>query len=190
MNTVNNTLGASNLSKKQRSALDYYGTNPKCVEALLERERFQNRIWEPCSGHGNISKTLKAKGFGVRSTDVFDYGEQDEIADFLAFDGEWDGDIITNPPYCLAEEMAKKAIESVRPGAKIAMFLRLQFLEGQSRYDGIFSKNPPKAVYCFPKRQVCSAKDDFTEGSAVAYCWIVWEKGYEGDPALRWLGVR
>ena len=29
--------------------------------------------------------------------------------------------------------------------------------------------------------------DDFSKGSAVAYAWIVWEKGYKGNPVVKWL---
>ena len=50
-NTLN-TLGASNLSEKERSELDYYGTNPKTLEALLDVEQFDRRVWEPGSEIG------------------------------------------------------------------------------------------------------------------------------------------
>lgn len=33
------TLGASNHTDKDRAENDYYATDPKCLEALLERER-------------------------------------------------------------------------------------------------------------------------------------------------------
>ena len=95
--------------------------------------------------------------------------------------------IVMNPPYCDAEKFVSKALSLVGDGRKVAAFLRLQFLEGQGRYDRLMKDNPPKAVYVFVKRQVCSAKDDFTEGSAVAYCWMVWEKGFKGSPEIRWI---
>lgn len=45
----------------------------------------------------------------------------------------FEGDIITNPPYKYALEFVERALESVLPGRKVAMFLKLQFLEGQKR---------------------------------------------------------
>lgn len=187
MNTVNNTLGASNLSDKERSALDYYGTDPSAVRGLLERESFSHEVWEPGAGHHNIVNELKAKGYDVKASDIFDYGFGDEMIDFLKREEPFGGDIVMNPPYCDAEKFVSKALSLVGDGRKVAAFLRLQFLEGQGRYDRLMKDNPPKAVYVFVKRQVCSAKDDFTEGSAVAYCWMVWEKGFKGSPEIRWI---
>lgn len=183
------TLGATNLSKRERSALDYYGTDPKAVEALLRREDFAPRVWEPASGHGNIARALRAAGHEVVSTDVVDYGFQDSVLDFLRDGQPFDGDIITNPPYSLAEPFIRKALDLVGDGSKVAMFLRLQILEGRSRYENIYCSDPPKAVYVFPRRVSCSPTDDFTERSAVAYCWVVWVKGRHLEPVVRWFDL-
>lgn len=185
-----NTLGATNHSKKERSALDYYGTNPEAVKELLKREAFSHKIWEPTSGHGNIVNALKEAGYEVLATDIFDYGRQDGLIDFLEHEPTEEDkgmDIVMNPPYYDAEPFVVKALECVSEGRKVAAFLRLLFLEGQSRYKNIFKDNPPKTIYVFSKRQVCSKTDDFTEGSAVAYCWMVWEKGSKADPVVRWI---
>ena len=99
----------------------------------------------------------------------------------------WSGSIVTNPPYEYAMEFVIKALDIVPQGEKVAMFLRTLFLEGQKRYDKIFKENPPKTVYVFSKRQVCSKVDDFTEGSAVSYAWFVWEKGFSGNTEIKWI---
>lgn len=182
-----NTLGASNHSKKERSILDYYGTDPRATRALLGVEKFNNNVWEPTSGHKLIVRELKAENYTVKASDIFDYGNGAEIIDFLDYKGTFEGDIVMNPPYYDAEEFVSKAISVVKDGAKVAAFLRLLFLEGQGRYERLFSKHPPKKIYVFSKRQVCSKVDDFTEGSAVAYCWIIWEKGFSGNPEVRWI---
>lgn len=181
------TLGASNHSGKERSELDYYGTDPRSVEALLKREAFCEEIWEPCAGRHNISDTLKKHSYIVKESDIFGYGKDHEIVDFLEYKGVWKGDIVTNPPYSQAADFVVKSLEVVGEGHKVAMFLRTAFLEGQSRYGRIYKENPPKTVYVFSKRQVCSKIDDFTEGSAVSYAWFVWEKGFRGDPIIRWI---
>ncbi len=186
-----NTLGATNHSKKERSKLDYYGTDPSAVRALLKVEQFTHNIWEPTAGHHNIVNVLKEFNYEVRSTDIFDYGFNDELIDFLAISSSLNRDkfedIIMNPPYYNAGPFVQKALDLVQPGRKVAAFLRLLFLEGQGRYENIFRDNPPKTIYIFSKRQVCSKVDDFTEGSAVAYCWIIWEKGFTGDPVIKWI---
>ena len=187
MNTVNNILGASNLSDKERSALDYYGSDPSVIESLLKREQFDHRVWEPTSGHRNIVNVLIAHGYDVKASDIFDYGFGDEQIDFLNYEGTTDRDLIFNPPYMLAGEFIEKALQVVQPGHKVIALLRLQFLEGQKRYAKIFKDNPPATVYVFSKRKVCSAKDDFTEPSAVAYAIFVWVKGSKADPVIKWI---
>ena len=190
MNTPLNTLGASNLSEKERSELDYYGTNPKTLEALLDVEQFDRRVWEPGSGHGNLTRVLIDRGYVPWSTDIHDYGWQDNIIDFLDWYDGWEGDIIMNPPYQFAEEFVEKALTQVDEGHKVAALLRLQFLEGTKRYKNLYKENPPKTVYVFTNRQVCSKVDDFTEGSAVAYAFFVWVKGFKGNPEIKWLSTK
>lgn len=186
-----NTLGATNHSQKERSKLDYYGTDPNAVRALLNTEQFTHTVWEPTAGHHNIVNVLKEFNYEVKSTDIFDYGFNDKIIDFLDISTSLSNtvftDIIMNPPYYDAGEFVQKALALVQPGRKVAAFLRLLFLEGQGRYENIFKDNPPKTVYVFSKRQVCSKTDNFTEGSAVCYAWYVWEKGFTGDPVIKWL---
>ena len=91
-------LGASNHTKEERQPEDLYVTDPKAVEALLAVEDFDRRIWEPCVGLGHISGVLEKHGHEVRKSDIIDRIGNEEL-DFLSCVEEWDGDIITNPPY-------------------------------------------------------------------------------------------
>lgn len=183
------TLGSSNHVPEEREAFDYYATDPKAVEMLLELEQFAPVIWEPACGEGHISKVLQAHGYQVISTDLVYRGFGDpEPLDFLkeTLDG-FEGDIITNPPYSTGLEFVQRALESVRPGGKVAMFLKVQFLEGQKR--GAFFKNtPPRIVYISRSRLSCAKNGDFErfQDSAIAYAWYVWEKGFTGDPVIKW----
>ena len=193
MKTSNNTLGASNLSAKERSALDYYGTDPKSTRALLDHELFNSKIWEPCCGHHLISDVLEEYGYEVRKSDITEYeGYEHEILDFLSDENRsiWNGDIVTNPPYNLTTDCVLKCLSLLRPGNKLAMFLRLQYLEGQERYEKIYSENPPKKIYVFVNRQTSSKDDDFSAGSAVAYCWYVWQKGYRGNLEIEFIKTK
>lgn len=54
------TLGSSNHVPEEREAFDYYATDPRAVEMLLELEQFSPVIWEPACGEGHISKVLQA----------------------------------------------------------------------------------------------------------------------------------
>ena len=77
--------------------------------------------------------------------------------DFLQYDGVFQGDIITNPPYSIAEEFVRKSIEVLQSGHKVAMLLRLNFLEGQKRRK-LFEKYNPCRIYVFSKRINCQKK--------------------------------
>lgn len=166
------TLGSSNHALENREAFDYYATDPKAVEMLLELEQFAPVIWEPACGEGHISKVLQAHGYEVISTDLVYRGFGDpEPLDFLkeTLDG-FEGDIITNPPYSVGLEFVQRALESIRLGGKVAMFLKVQFLEGQKR-GAFFKDTPPRTVYISRSRLSCAKNGDFERfpDSAIAY---------------------
>lgn len=183
------TLGATNLAvDKDRSKLDYYGTDKKSTRSLLDNEFFTSPIWEPSAGHHLIADVLEEYCYAVRTSDLIEYeGHKHELIDFLNYNNTWDGDIVCNPPYNLSLEFVEKGLSLLKPGRKLAAYLRMQWLEGINRYERIFKDNPPKVVYVFVNRQVCDKNDDFSGGSAIAYAWFVWEKGYKGDPIIKWL---
>ena len=183
-------MGASNHCDEERSKLDYYGTDPRSTRALLAVEEFDHNIWEPCAGHHLMSDVLAEAGYQVQTTDIADYGFGDQKMNFLEFEGNWSGDIITNPPYGLSTDFAIKALELIQPGHKVAMFLRTLFLEGTKRYEKLFKENPPRTVYVFTNRQVSDKNDDFNKGSAVSYSWFVWEKGYKGPTEIKWISSK
>lgn len=185
--------GASNHTEEERQQHDYYATEPKATELLLERERFSPCVWECACGEGHISEVLKAHGYKVRSSDLYDRGYNGtEIIDFLAVNKDVKNkmDIITNPPYKYAREFVEKALDISEDGVKVAMFLKLTFLEGKARRK-LFDSAPPKIVYVSSSRLQCAKNGDFeyfkNSGTAVAYAWYVWEKGFTGKPVIQWI---
>ena len=182
------TLGSSNHTADERAANDYYATDPQAVEMLLALESFAPLIWEPACGEGHISKVLTANGYEVISTDLIyrGYGEPEPM-DFLTETfPDFEGDIITNPPYSAGLEFVERALETVRPGGKVAMFLKVQFLEGKRRGE-LFAKTPPRTVYISRSRLACAKNGDFSHTEkAIAYAWYVGEKGFTGDPVIKW----
>ena len=179
---------AVNQRNKNAEENDYYATEPRAVELLLEQEDFSHIIWEPACGEGHISKVLQAHGYEVHSTDLIDRGFGESTEDFLAFENTLPipVDIITNPPYKFAREFVEKAMAIVPPGHKVAMFMKLTFLEGQARRE-LFKQHPPKTVYVSSARLECGKNGAFTGERAVAYCWIVWQKGHYGPTHLEWI---
>lgn len=180
---------ATNQRNENAEQHDYYATDPKAVELLLQQEAFSPLIWEPACGEGHISKVLNEHGHTVYSADLvyrgYGYGGVDFFSS-AAPDNSWLGDIITNPPYKYAKEFVEQALRLVAPGRKVAMFLKLTFLEGQARRE-LFKKHPPLAVYVSSARLECGKNGHFTGSSAVAYCWVVWQKGHAGPTYLKWI---
>ena len=184
--------GASNHSDGERETWDYYATEPKALELLLEKETFNEHIWEPACGELHLSNVLENHGYNVRNSDIIDRLQNGKIEtiDFLKYEGKWEGDIITNPPYKYAKDFVEKALDVVTMGHKVAMFLKLTFLESQARRE-LFDKAPPKLLYVSTKRLQCAKNGDFVTyskgtGTAVAYGWYIWEKGFTGRPEIVW----
>jgi len=189
-NSIYRTLGASNHTKEDRENNDFYATDPKAAELLLKLETFDHNIWEPSCGEGHLSKVFESHGHCVYSTDLVYRGYGQATFDFLKLNITHEGDIITNPPYSLAQEFVEKALSVIPIGNKVAMFLKLQFMEGKKR-SKLFKKYPPKTIYVSSSRLLCAKNAEFDKmiaggGSAVAYAWYVWEKGFTGDTIIKW----
>jgi hypothetical protein len=157
---------------------------------LLELVELNKNIWECACGQGHLSKIFEDAGYNVKSTDLIDRGYGETGVDFLSQTELFDGDIITNPPYKYAKEFVEKGLELVNDGNKVIMFLKLQFMEGKARKK-LFTKHPPKTIYVSSSRITCAKNADFEMmkaggGSAVAYAWYVWEKGFNGDTIVKW----
>ena len=183
--------GASNHIHEKRQEDDYYATEPKALELLLGRESFNINVWECACGGGHMSEVLKAAGYTVFSSDIVGRGYKGtEIINFLDYPEPNSRDIITNPPYKYAKEFVKHALDISVEGTKIAMFLKLTFLESQSRKE-LFREHPFKTLYVSSARMQCAKNGEFEKykknGTAVAYGWYVWVKGFKGKPVIEWI---
>ena len=179
-------LGASNHSSLTREVNVYYATDPKAVELLLEKEKFSINLLEPSCGEGHISNVLSEHGYNVTSSDLISrgFGNTQDFFDYKYFNG----DIITNPPYKVALDFVKHSLEIIPDGNKVAMFLKIQFLESKSRRI-FFDEFPPKKIYVASSRLICAMNGEFDKykSSAACYAWFVWEKGYAGKPEIDWI---
>jgi len=182
-------IGASNHAKHEREKDDYYATEPRVIQELFSVEEFSNNIWEPACGEKHLSSEMEWLGKKVLSSDKVARVHGVVAYDFLS-EKTWhfNGDIITNPPYKYAMEFIEKAYKQINHGRKIAMFLKITFLEGVKRHH-FFKAYPPKTVHVYSSRRKCALNGDFdnTGGSPTCYAWYVWEKGYQGETTLKWL---
>jgi hypothetical protein len=201
----------------EREENDFYATAPEAVELLLEVEPDLSNVWENACGMMHIADVLEKHGILGRASDIVNRTNDPriEIVDFLAEPKGllakkeiWAGDCISNPPYKYALDFVKRSLEVIPEGRKVCMFLKLTFLEGKERKE-FFLKNPPKTVYVCSGRIPCAKNGEFMipkldkkgnkildaegnpilekVGSAVAYAWFVWEKGFKGDPIIKWI---
>lgn len=179
--------GATGHGLNDREHNDYYATEPKAIRLLLEKEKFRN-VWEVACGQGHLAEVLQEHNILGKATDLIDRGYGKGGVDFLQQNESWEGDIVTNPPYKYAQQFIEKSLETVNSGRKVAMFLRIQFLEGKSR-GKMFAKYPPKIIYVSRTRLKCAIGGNFDAitGSATCYAWYVWEKGYTGDTIIKWI---
>ena len=161
---------------------DFYATPPEAVHALLKVEKFSGTIWEPACGDGAIVKVLRESGHRVYATDLVDRGcpNSENRIDFLleGRPSNYITAIVTNPPYALAGAFVAHAIHLGIP--KIAMLLRLAFLEGVGR-SAILDSGWLARVYPFRNRLPMMHRHGW-EGAktsnSVAFAWFVWESGW------------
>ena len=188
-------LGASNHTDKEREINDYYATDPDSLKIFLQKLKEDNiklhsNIWECACGEGHLSKVLEVEGYDVWSTDIIDRGYGEGGVNFLTClpGGRWIGDILTNPPYKYAREFVERGLELIDVDNYVVMFLKIQFLEGQKRQK-LFKQNSLKYVYVNSSRQTCYINGDMSKkmSSASCYCWYIWQKGYKGEPIIRWI---
>lgn len=168
---------------------DFYATPPAATRAFLDVEHFHDEVWEPACGDGAMSRVLQDRGYRVVSTDLVDRGCGQHGVDFLM---EWQRrapNIVTNPPFKLASQFARKALELTT--GKVAMLLKVGFLEGVERAD-LFDKAPFARLWVYRRRQSflkngTDATNMNGKGGMIAYGWFVWEHGYTGKPQVGWI---
>jgi hypothetical protein len=170
-----------------RETHDFYPTWPAATEALLRVERFDGPIWEPACGDGAMSRVLESAGYNVVSSDLVDRGYGEGGRDFLM---EWTPrapNIVTNPPFRWAIEFTDRALQLTT--GKVALFLRLAFLEGIER--GRWFPQTPLARTWVMSRRVPFAKgrsvEDGEGAGVIAFAWFVWDHAHSGPPSLGWL---
>ncbi|MDB5691688.1 MAG: hypothetical protein JWO81_751 [Alphaproteobacteria bacterium] len=164
---------------------DFFPTPAWATHALIDNEPFEGEIWEPACGDGAMAKVLEATGCSVYASDLYDRGYGEGGIDFLGSDRRTDN-IVTNPPYNAAESFVRAGLSLA--SRKVALLLRLAFLEGANRQRTIFSRNPPSRVWVFSERITFYPKGALRKGTGTtAYAWLIWDVNSASSSELRWL---
>jgi hypothetical protein len=164
---------------------DFFPTPEWATHALIDNEVFEGSIWEPACGDGAMAEVLKKTGCPVIATDLFDRGYGEAEVNFLQSARIVDN-IVTNPPYNAAEGFVQAGAAQSR--RKMALLLRLAFLEGGNRQRTIFTDIPPARVWVFSERITFYPAGAVRQGSGTtAYAWFVWDKACGKRTELKWL---
>lgn len=125
--------------------------------------------------HPDLAEYSRKRGFTVQQKDVF----QAEL-------GKYDL-IVGNPPFALADHLIPMLISRLNPGGVLAFLLRLNFFEGNDRYERLWRIFPAAAAYPLPDRPGFT-EDGMTDGTGYMLC--CWKVGWEGPTQLRHLDNR
>lgn len=166
---------------------DFFPTPRWATQVLIDVEDFQGDIWECACGDGAMSEVLKLTGNNVHSSDLYDRGYGESGVDFLTATRKFKN-VVTNPPYNSAEGFVNAGLD--KSEEKLALLLRLAFLEGAGRNKSIFSKHPPSRVWVFSERITFYPVGAEIRGSGTtAYAWFIWDKRSSSNTELHWLPI-
>lgn len=191
---MNHIISVSRSKKHPREKDDFYATHPSVIFPLMLLLNWftPKTIWENSCGQGHLSTAMESMGHKVLSTDLIDRGYGITGIDFLKptiFERLYDFDgIVMNPPYKHAQEFIDLSLQRVKEGRTVAAFLNIRFLESIGRQKW-FASIGLKYVAVFSARQQCAINADFESvgPSATCYAWFVFEKGYTGEPVVKWI---
>jgi hypothetical protein len=158
----------------ERRLDDAYMTPAWCVRRLLEvwTPRYGVLV-EPAVGSGNIVRAIGSDGYGWLTYDVREVqqvGEMHITRDFLsvaALNHNVDA-VVTNPPYCLAEEFVRHS-RACFPRAELVFLLRLAFLASESRL-ALWRDIGTPDVYVLPNRPSFTGHGT----DSADYAWFKW----------------
>lgn len=157
---------------------------------------------EPCANRGYMVAPM-AEAFGkVIGLDVHDYGAGFEVDDYLFGPATRKADMtFMNPPFRLAQQFIERALKTTRLG--VGVFVRSAYVEGEQRYEQLFSQNPPTAILQFVERVVIhkgivrrageiyfdqaannGEGKEKRASSATSYIWLFWDCTLAPDPNL------
>lgn len=184
-------VGTKRASKEERG-VELYQTPPQAMRTLLALESFAINVLEPSVGKGAILRPMEEAGYNVAISDLVDRGvatkdgECQAVGDFLkqrSWSDDWD--IVTNPPFGIANAYAAHALREFRPG-KMALLLNFNFCAGFDDPDRCFvmDENPPSRIYVFTRRLPMMHRDGWqgNEADSRMNCaWFVWERNVDGS---------
>lgn len=163
---------------------DFYPTPAAVTKALLDVESFGLDIWEPACGDGAICSVLEASGHKVTASDLIDRGYGKTGVNYFEINSAPCRQMITNPPFILAEDWVKHA--KALKIEKFALLVKLAFLEGVER-SRLLQETGLSRVWVFKRRVTFTRNGEEQRGTGmIAFAWFVWDK-HGGPPTVGWI---
>lgn len=162
-------------AKYERRDNDFYATPAWVTECIVRHVRF-SQIWEPACGDGAMQRVFDAHGIKNIGTDL--------PTDFLTLTAATAWDIVTNPPYKLADKFVRHALSVTKTHKrKVAMVMRNEWDSAKGRRD-IFGDHP-----AFAMKIVLLRRPQWIEGPLKAsprhnFSIFVWDWMHKGAPVI------
>lgn len=161
-----------------RQPSDNYTTPAWVVDLLFQNEEFEGSIWEPAPGEGAMVEAILR-----HSPDV--YFTKDN---FLEINQDAKN-IITNPPFSVAEDFCHQALKNTqRKRGKVAMLLPTYFDNGKAPLrKSLFTLLPFKIKYVLTERIRWTNLEQKKNGPSTNHAWYVWDWNLSEEPKIWWL---
>ena len=185
-----------------RQVADWYIEPEWCSARLFQEEQFIGGVLDPACGMGRIVYSARAAGLHAIGSDLEKRADGMMYAlDFLTSNypheilmpgiGECKN-VVTNPPFDRAKDFALCAL-AFAPH-KVAIIFPTARLNAAHWIAG----TPLRRIWLLtPRPSMPPGQCIVTgiwpvgckpnQGGKMDYCWLVWERGYSGNPELRWL---
>lgn len=122
-----------------------------------------------------MSAVLQAAGHVVHASDLLP--RADGVLKLDALSIPQATNLVTNPPYAALKLLVPHWLDTVEH--KLALLVRLNFLEAQSRIPWLTGNNMPSdVIVCAGRMRV------FGKTSQFPHCWVVWDKRRDCETRL------
>lgn len=181
-----------------RDPNDWYVEPYECSRALFDLEDFVGTVWDPACGLGRILESAKNSGHKVIGSDIIHRSDYcDFQKDFLTIQADeilFDN-IVSNPPFNLAEQFVRHSLDLLPDGGKLGMILPMVWLSGFSMKRSWLPTSPLSKYYAISPRPSMPPGAVIDAGVRAGngtkdFAWFVWQKGYCGQPSVGFMNTK
>lgn len=177
---------------------DWYVEPFECSRALFDLEQFNGKIWDPSCGLGRILTSAEEAGYPIVGSDIISRGHYCNFErDFLSISkGEVEFEnIVSNPPFNLAEKFVRHGLELLPHGGKMAMILPMVWLSGFSTKRDWLPHSPLRKYFAISPRPSMPPGAVIEAGVKAGngtkdFAWFIWEKGYCKQPLVGFMNTK